>query len=599
VGEIESNSFGIKISPADGKTTKDQALAMTGIIRGIEYNSDAQDLYNDTIRRCYIAGFDAFRITTDWKKGTFEQETKFTGIPNAIDRVWFGVDGVKKDQSDCKEVWVLTAITPAEYKKRWKHGSMKSIGEDNYDPRYWYKRESVVIAEYLYCVEADTELILFSNNIVANADDTELITDLNKNGFTEVRRRKEKGFKWYSRMMDGFSYLEPEKETPFLSNPVIPAYGNFDIIEDKIIYSGGVRRLIDPQRVHNYAKSRQIEEGALAPRKKYWLTKEQAAGHMGKLKTMNNNADPVQFYNHVDGQPMPMQQGNNDVNPHLVTLAQESAQDVESAAGMYGGNMAKNPEMQSGVAIELQQNKGDTGNIKWHNVLECVIRRAATVVLEIMPIVYDTPRSVATMAEDGAISYVDINEENTDTNKPSYDMKAGNFNVVVDIGAGFNNLQKEAVASLIEIAAVKPDILDVGADILLKNIQAPDMHVMAERYRAKMVQNGMIPVEQLTEEELEKMQAAGENQEPDPNEVAMQNALNAQAEKDQAQVIKSRADATKAIAGAEKTRAETAKVLADVTGQQLDNADKLTDQVRNDIEKQIPNMSDDELQRLV
>jgi len=600
-GEIESNDFGIKISPADGNTSKEQAQNMTGIIRGIENDSSANDIYNASMRRCVISGFDAWRVVVDWKKDTFEQEARLEVIPNAIDRVWFGCDGSKEDMSDSKHCWVLSAISPEEYKERWPDGSGMSVGEDNYDERYWYKRESVIVGEYLYAKKKVKSLVLFNNQNVVDSDDTAKMELMVANGFTEVRRRKTIGWIWYSRMMDGKDYLDPEVVTVFKSNPVVPTYGNFDVVEDKIIYSGAVRRLVDPQRVHNYAKSRAIEEGALAPRKKYWMTPEQAAGHTGKLASMNTNSDPIQLYNHIEGQLPPTQQGNNDINPHLTQLSAETAMDIESASGMYGAMQGQNPQMQSGVAIELQQMKGDTGNIKWHNVLMRAIKRTAEIFLEIIPDVYDTPRSITTVAEDGSISFIDVNQTKVDPDKvyKENSLKDGQFNVVVDIGAGFNNLQKEAVAALIEVAAVKPDILDVGADILLKNINAPDMQIMAERYRDKMVQNGMIPQEQLTEEEIEKLEKQQANQQPDPNQEAMQNALNAQAASDQADVQKKQADAEKAAAQAIESRAKTAKVLSEVTAQDLDNADRLTDQVRGDIERGLPNMSDEDLNRLV
>ena len=51
----------------------------------------------------------------------------------------------------------------------------------------------------------------------------------------------------------------------------------FKISENKRIYRGCIERSIDQQRVLNYALSRDIEQGALAPRDKLFMTPKQAA----------------------------------------------------------------------------------------------------------------------------------------------------------------------------------------------------------------------------------------------------------------------------------------------------------------------------------
>jgi hypothetical protein len=148
----------------------------------------------------------------------------------------------------------------------------------------------------------------------------------------------------YSRLFDGGGWLTDEQKTVFSQVPVIPTYGNFKVIEEKTVYRGAVQKLMDPQRVMNYSLSREIEEGALAPRAKYWMTAAQSAGHEDKLKSLNTNSDPVQFYNPDPEAPGPPQQnGGAQINPGLRTISEAMRNIMGQTAGMFAANMGDNP----------------------------------------------------------------------------------------------------------------------------------------------------------------------------------------------------------------------------------------------------------------
>ena len=70
-------------------------------------------------------------------------------------------------------------------------------------------------------------------------------------------------------------------------------------------------------------------------------------------------------------------------------------------------------------------------------------------------------------------------------------------------------------------------LLELGRDIHLNNLEAPNMDKIAERARASMINQGIIPQEQMTEDEIAAMetaQAEAANQPPpvDLNQMAME-----------------------------------------------------------------------------
>ena len=68
------------------------------------------------------------------------------------------------------------------------------------------------------------------------------------------------------RLAQGWQDDKPKKTVFKDWLPIVPVLANFDVIDGKVIYYGAVEKLMDPQRVFNYTKSREVEEGALAPR---------------------------------------------------------------------------------------------------------------------------------------------------------------------------------------------------------------------------------------------------------------------------------------------------------------------------------------------
>ncbi len=538
MGEIEQSDFSISVQPAGALATKEVAKTYDGLIRNIENISNAGDIFNASARYMVSTGIDGWRVVHDWVDAdTFEQDLLIKPISNYIDRVWFDCNAELQDMSDAKHCFVLQTLSHAAYEERFPKGSKTSIGDERSVSVYSYKKEGITVGEILYKKTHDRKLVLMSNNAVYEDDEKFQAAkkDLLSKGIKVERTRVRPVTTVYTRFFDGGGWLGPEKETVFDLIPVVPVYGNFKIVENKVVYWGAVEKLMDSQRVYNYAKSRQIEEGALAPRDKYWLTMQQAEMHLNKLRTLNTNADPVQFYTHVEGQPPPFRQGGANVNPGLQQSAIDAAQDINVSAGLFSANMGDNPGLQSGVAIGLQQNKGDNGTYKYFSAQKIAITHTARILVKAIPKVYDTKRQVRLLGQDGAIELTTINDKIVaPTGKviELNDLSKGSYDVVCTLGPAFKNRQQETVKALTDLGTVDNSIISVGSDILLSNINAPGINLIAERKRAMMIQEGLIPVSQMTPEELELVEAMKNNPKaPTPVEQAVIAQAQAELEK--------------------------------------------------------------------
>jgi hypothetical protein len=515
-GEMEQADFDIRIKPAGGEATKDDALLLDGLVRNIENISGAKDIFSTAARSMVTGGLAGWRVQHKYVDAdSFDQNIMITPIADFVNRVWFDPSSKLQDKSDAKFCYVINPISKDEYDERWPDGSGQSVSSNQSNQDYGYKPDDIFIGQVYYEKFEKRMLALLSDGRVVEMDEEfdKIKDDLEAQGVTiqDTRNRPKK--KIMSRLFDASNWLIDEEETVFTYIPVIPVYGNYKIENNKTRYRGVVEKLMDPQRVLNYSLSREIEEGALAPRAKWWMTLKQALGFETSIATMNTNTDPVQFYNpDAEAPGAPTQNGGSMINPGLASITMNMKQLIQSGGGLFDANMGASPNAQSGIAIERLQNKGDTGTIKYFKAHEIAICHTGRVIIDAIPKVYNTRRQERILKEDGSFTMEILNNEVMDTNTGEMvlvnDLSKGKYDVTCSAGPSFQNRQQEAVQGIIEVAKVDPSVMEIGSDILMKNMTFPGSEQLSERVRARLFQAGAIPIDQMTEEEQQELIAA-------------------------------------------------------------------------------------------
>lgn len=517
MGEMSAAEFSIRVSPSGGAASKRTAQIYEGIIRTIENISKATNVYNRAARIMVGTGIDGWRVVQAFRDDdSFQQDLLIKKIPNFQDSVWFDVGAVEPDMSDADHAWVLTSLTKREYDQRFPDGSGTSVGSQITQQVYDYKKpDEVVIGEYLYKKKRKRTLALMSDGSIydVNDDFNSVVDELAKQDITIVRTRDRDYYDVYQKLFDGSDWLSEAKKTVFCFIPIVPVFGNFRISENKVVYWGIVEKIRDAQRVINYAESRKIEEGALAPRGKIWMTKDQAMSPDVRqtLRTLNTNMDPVQFYDYVDNQQPPQYMGAPASNPGLVETSQSAQTFIQRTSGTFDEARGAAPAHRSGEAVNLLQKKSDNPKRKWFSAVEVAIQHTARILIKAIPKVYDTQQEMVLTGEDGALDTVTIRkkvrDEQTGRVIELNDLSKGNYDVVCSSGPAFQSRQQETVTAINEMAAIDPTIMQLGADILLNNISAPGMDKIAERKRIQMLNAGLIPQSQMTDQERKEAQA--------------------------------------------------------------------------------------------
>lgn len=574
-GEMEQTEFSIRVSPTDAMGTDDIAETYEGMIRNIINISDANaKVFHQADRGMIVRGVDGWEIVNDYIDGdSFEQDLYIKKIHNYIDRVWFDAAAQEQDMSDARWCWVLDAITKEEYDSTFPDGSGLGIAEDKSYNVYYNKTDFILVARFLYKKPRTITLIQMSDGSVYedNDDFNKIKDELTANGIVETKRRDRKSWRVYQRMMDGGGWLNEEQETVFDYLPVVPEFGNFCVSENKVIYRGEVLKIMDSQRVYNYTRSRQIEEGALSPRAKYWMTPAQASGHEAKLATLNTNADPVQFFNPDSNNPGPPQQnGGAQINPGLENIAQAATQDITATSNQFAAQRGDNPNLQSGIALSQQIEQGNTSTIKYYTARKVAMAYMARVLINAIPKVYDSTRQQRILNEDGTDEIVTLNQPYIDSQTGEAielnNLAIGKYDVSVSVGEPFQNRRQKGTEAIVKLGAIDPSIIQLAGDQLIKNLGFPGSEDVAMRKRAQMIAQGLIPQEQLTQEELAEIEAQqAQNQNP-PADPAMMMAAQAEMEKAKAQQQEA-ANKTAALQlEAQKLQLEIDKFRAEMQG---------------------------------
>lgn len=595
---IAKSDFDIRVIPASGQASKETAKTFDGLVRNTQSISNAVEIYNAASKKSVKVGVAGWAVSQKYVEGdSFDQDLVIEGVPDWINSVWLGPH-TEQDGSDAPYAFRLVGLSKDEFKRQYPERSPSAGLSSNSGTRsYFHRHDLVMVGQFYYLEESTRTLVQVEspdgNVAVFDADSEEykaLADEMADAGLKEVGRRKRTKKCVYMRKFDANDWLEEPQKTVFENwIPLVPLYANFDVADEgKVLWYGAVEKLIDPQRVFNYSLSREIEEGAFAPRAKYWMTAEQAAGHEETLATLNTNSDPVQLYN-ADGEvPPPQQQGGAEVNAGLARISEAMQALVGVSAGMFAANMGENPGLQSGKAIEALQDRGDWGNNKYIEARTIAQRHTGRILVDAIPRVYLPARQVRLLSEDGSQDFAVIGVQGVDrqTGKPVVlnDLSVGIYDVTCEAGPAFSNRQSQTVTALTEVGAIDPSVIQMGGDILLKNIPSPGMDQLAERKRLQLVMQGVVPEDQLTDEEKALLQGMQGQQQPDPNtliamaEMEKARAQQMEAETKHVQTIETlKIDAYKAETERYKADIDRAKALALIETEQAKAAKLLED----------------------
>lgn len=475
-------------------TESDEKVAevVTGILRHIENQSDADAAYDNAFSFAVRMGWGYWRVTHDYPNPkSFDQELYIKRIENPF-MVYFDPNSTEPDGSDAEKC-LITEVISKEAFRRMYPGADDGGG---FNPRgtgdsqsEWITKEDIRIAEYFYTVRKRTKLLLLSDGSTIYEEDKPKETLLQDAGIYVVSKREtiKKQIKWVK--LTGMQVLE-SRDWAGKYIPVVPVYGSQLIVDSKRKKFGLTRMAKDPQRMYNFWSTALTESVALAPKAKYLIAEGQDEGHEMEWNQANIKSMPVLRYKQTDseGRPAPVPQRVQPEPPPtgMVTALEGLNADLMAVVGIYDPSQLPNGN-QSGKAINGMQQQTDMTNFHYYDNLTRSIRQTGRICLDLIPHIYDRERVLRIIGADGKGELVKINEKSTDENDVDIvlnDVTVGEYDIVMETGPGYSSKRQEAVDSMMTLLTADPNLMQQAGDLIFRNMDFPGADIIADRLAA-------------------------------------------------------------------------------------------------------------------
>jgi hypothetical protein len=299
-----------KVIPADDKADVEVAEVFNGIVRHIEYISDADVAYDTACENQVIMGEGFIRVLTEYcDADTFDQDIKIGRVRNSFS---IYMDPMIQDPCGADAQWcfITEDLPREEYERLYPDAAgvstLLSMGVGDQTAAQWVTQNTVRIAEYFYIDHEMRRLNLYPGNQTAfdgSPEDKQL--RMMYGDPIKHRRADKQIVRWVK--TNGYEALE-ESEWAGKYIPVVRVVGNEYEIEGRLEISGLVRNAKDPQRMYNYWVSQEAEMLALAPKAPFIGYGGQFEGYENHWKTANTQNWPYLEVNAdaTDGQGNPL-----------------------------------------------------------------------------------------------------------------------------------------------------------------------------------------------------------------------------------------------------------------------------------------------------
>ena len=520
-----------KVIPADDKADPEVAEIFDGIVRHIEYMSDADVAYDTACENQVAFGEGYIRILTEYcDDKTFEQDIKIGRVRNSFSVY---MDPTIQDPcgSDAKWCFITEDILKEDYERMFPDAmpvsSLQNAGIGDQSLSQWVNESTVRIAEYFYVDYEKKTLNLYPDNMTAYKGSSEA-KQIEAMGFQPIRQREVdvKKIKWCK--INGFEVLE-KQEWPGQWIPVVRVIGNEFEVDGRIYVSGLVRNAKDAQRMYNYWVSQEAEMLALAPKAPFIGYGGQFEGYEQQWKTANTQNWPYLEVNPdvTDGNgavlPLPQRAAPPLPQTGLIQAKMGASDDIKATTGQYDSSLGQTSNERSGKAILARERQTDTGTYHFVDNLARAIRYVTRQIVDLIPKIYDTERVARIVGLDGEVDRVKINpnqpmpvnrivDENGIEIEKIYNPSVGRYDVCVTTGPSYMTKRQEALDAMAQLLQANPNLWAVAGDLFVKNMDWPGAEEMAERFAktidpALMSDDDKPPALQAAEQQMQAMQA--------------------------------------------------------------------------------------------
>jgi len=521
VNDGRQNKPAIKVHPCDDSADTQTAEVINGIIRNIENSSNSEVAYDTALDFAASCGIGYLRVDVQYAHDdAFDLDIFIERISNPF-TIYADYNATSADSSDWNIAFVVDAIEEKEYKKRYGDKAKVSFDSDAYIgmPDEWRDGDKVIVAEYWVRKETEKEIAKLSDGRIVDvewldAEMEELPGTTNKNALAQynvkvLSTRKAKSFEVCQYIMSGAEILE-ENDWAGKYIPIIPVYGEELNIEGKRHFRSLIRDAKDAQRNFNYWRTTTTEMVALAPKAPFIGAVGQFDTDADKWAAANAENAAYIEYDIVPGAPPPMRQGFAGVPAGALQEALNAADDMKSIIGIYDASLGARSNETSGRAINARRAESEVSTYHFIDNQARAIKHTGRIILDLIPHIYNKARIVRIMGEDKKTQNVPVNQpqQQIDGTSQVYDLTVGKYDLIVNVGLGFQTRREEAAYGMTELVRSYPMAAPIIAPHLAEAQDWPGADKIAEELRmlSPQAQQGNPQVQQA-EQAIQQLQA--------------------------------------------------------------------------------------------
>lgn len=571
-----------------GTEEGDKGLAelMQGIARSIEAASNADRAYDVAAEFQVQGGFGDWRICTDYlHDDDFEQDIRIKPVRNPFASKPDPA-AVEIDRRDARFWFIEDTMPKSEFERLYPKASLADFDGDSHCTVHWREAEAdtIRVCEYWY-KEPSVRLlwalsdgrVVFADELgkdagIKDVDEARARAILEAAGLTIAQERQVDSHKVFMRLTNGHEWLGEAYEFPSKFIPIVRVWGNLQTVDGLDYWSGLVRFGKDQQRLHNLHRTAIVEAIAKAPKAPYLGTPAQFKGFEDRWLNANVEDYPYLPYNPdptAGGPPARAQQA--EVPVALIQAAGMDNDDIKAATGQFDASLGSRSNETSGIAINSRKQQGATATFNFIDNLAYGIRYTYEILGDMIPRVYDTPRVVRVLGEDGGEKWKQLYESKPITDADGNpvlgpdgqpqtvtvnDIRKGKYDYTVTVGPSYATQRMEAAEAFSQLAGqiggAAPQVGPLLAYAAMANMDLPGMEETVTAFRKGLVTQGMLPPKEGEEPPAP--------QQPDPKTVADARKAEADATKSEAQAMQAQAQAAMTPAQIDKLIAETEQV---------------------------------------
>jgi len=487
----------VTVSPVDSGADIRTAEVLQGVIRNVEYTSNADAAYASGGQSAAITGLGYWDVCAEYEdEKSFEQHLVIRRISNPLSIVM---------DPGCKEVagddarWCIisTDISKGEWASMFPGQEMpKSSGWDGQgdSAANWVAKQGVRLHEYRYVKEEADVLVEVPQGIFEDIPnggalleselEPDVVAMLVAQGAATRPTSRRKAC--WAKIAGDEVVEKGEFAGRYLQ--LARVVGTELEIDGETIYEGVIRHAKDTQRMLNYFVSAEAEAIALTPKAPFIAAEGQIEGYETEWETANNRAHSILHYKPqaIGGTVVPPpQRVMAEANVSAITNARmQAADDLKAVTGIYDAALGARSNEQSGRAILARQSQGQTANFHFQDNLAMAIRYTGRILVDLIPKIYSGPKVLRILGEDGKQEMVPVNQEAEFRGEQvNIDLGTGRYDVAVTMGPSYHSRRQEAAAQLVELLKVNPALSQVAGDLLIESMDIPNGKAIAERMR--------------------------------------------------------------------------------------------------------------------